>query len=483
MRIHRISLCLIWILGFAVLGVSVSAEPSEAETQLVNRLKGASLPEKEMDIAYGALAIAQTVYPEIDMAVYLKQVDQLAQDIRSQLPAGLPPEKILKGINKYLYQTRNVNTEGMGVEVDKFDDFLLNKVLDAMKGNCLGLSTLYWSLAERLDVPLQAIVIPRHVFLNYQDKNIEATDRGLHLDRAEYLKKTGELIARTYPKYSVGPEIKFRPLNKKQFFGLIIYNRGVIRQKMQLRESALQDYTNALLLDPENLEAYKSRGALYLNRQEFDRALSDLQRAERLEPGCPMTYYNLGAAYFSLKELSESLHYLDKALELAPDYAEAYNNRGAIYTMKKNYSLALADFNKALELNNQYTDAYFNRGLVWSGLYREKKDAELLDRAVEDYSRAITLNPKYADAYNNRGIAYCQQKKFEFAVNDFLEALALDPAQAEAARNLGMAYFEIGQYEAVIRYLRQYLKQSPADEARIKEVETAIKEAQRRMEK
>ena len=56
----------------------------------------------------------------------------------------------------------------------------LPSVLDSRRGVCLGVSILYLCLAQRLDLPLEAMTPPGHIYVRYgEDLNIETTARGI----------------------------------------------------------------------------------------------------------------------------------------------------------------------------------------------------------------------------------------------------------------------------------------------------------------
>ncbi|MFC1525160.1 tetratricopeptide repeat protein [Planctomycetota bacterium] len=461
-------------------GINLSAEESWSETKLIRRFEDASIPDSEINLAEGALAIAKSVYSHIDINEYLATIDQLAKDIRVKLPAGSPPEKIIQAINRYLYETKGVQAVSMDTDMEEYQSFLLSKVVDSMKGNCLGLSTLYWTIAERLELPLQAIIIPRHVFLRHDQRNIEATSNGRELSQEDYLEKTEKLKESDIPKYSIGQEVRFMSLNKKQFMGLIIYNRGVNYNKDGETELALHDFTKALKMNPENIEAYKSRAGIYLKKDAFTQALDDFTKALALEPDCPSTLYGIGTTYFKMERLKEAFDYMNKTIDLAPDYAEAYHNRGVIYSTRKDYRKALTDFSQTIALKADYAPAYFNRGLVWFNLAEQEDEPGFLSKSLDDYSRAITLDSGYVEAYNNRGITYCKQREFEYAVNDFLDVINRSPDYPDAYRNLGIAYFELARYDKAISYLKEYLTKRANH---TQEIERFIKEAHRRLDK
>ena len=78
----------------------------------------------------------------------------------------------------------------------------LPSVLDSRKGVCLGVSILYLCLAQRIDLPLEIITPPGHIYVRYRNKesitNIETTARGINLPSDTYLGiNTRKLMQRT----------------------------------------------------------------------------------------------------------------------------------------------------------------------------------------------------------------------------------------------------------------------------------------------
>nr|WP_192940632.1 transglutaminase family protein [Candidatus Chlamydia corallus] len=69
------------------------------------------------------------------------------------------------------------------------DEFsFLSSVTDRKFGVCLGVSSLYFSLSQRLDLPLEVVTPPGHIYLRYRggEVNIETTAGGRHLSTESY---------------------------------------------------------------------------------------------------------------------------------------------------------------------------------------------------------------------------------------------------------------------------------------------------------
>jgi len=440
-------------------------EPTEED--VIERLESSYLPDNNINLAESAFVFSKTIYPKIDIKAYLERVDKIADEISTRLKTkgSKEPAQIIAEINKYLKEKKIkaesilTGTPSLMSESER-DKFMLSKVLDAMSGNCLGLTTLYWSIAERLDLTLAAVIIPQHVFLRHYEgkeyRNIEATAYGAEIPDEEYVKQTKKLIGNKIPDYSTPDIISFYVLNKKQFVGLILYNRGVDYFNRNNNQLALQDFTACLKLYDSFHEAYKSRGGTYLKENRFNEALDDLVKAARFEEDCPSTYFNLGAAHFDLKDFDESLRFFNKAIQLVPQYLDAYHHRGLAYNQKQQYDEALEDLSFVIK-SSPSAKAYYDRGLVYVSLKK-------YNEAIVDLSKALSLDNKMADAYNNRGISYGNQERYNEAMRDFEQAVTLKPNNSAYCKNLGITYYKLKDYPKTIKVLEKYLVLNPDDD-------------------
>lgn len=448
-------------------------EPTEDE--LIEQLEVAYLPDNKINLAESALILSKAIYPKIDVNNYLERLGEIANEIKSRLKSrgSAEPSQIISEINKF-FREKKIKAESILTTTPSLlfeserDKFLFNKVVDSMSGNCLGLTTLYWSIAEQLDLPLSAVIIPQHVFLRfYADKekyrNIEPTAGGAEVEDAEYIKQTKKLIGDKIPVNSTPDKVNFYVLSKKQFIGLILYNRGVDYLRQNNFQVARRDFDSALRLYEGFHEAYKSRAAIYLKEDKFQDAIADLKRAMSLEPDCPTTYFSMGNAYFNLKEFNEAMKYFDRAIDLVPQYLEAYHHRGLCYTQQQRYSSAISDLSFVINASPS-AKAYYDRGIIHFNMKKYKE-------AIKDYTEAITRDEKLVDAYNNRGIVYATCERYPEAVKDFEQAISLNPENVSCYKNLGFTFYKMKDYRKALEVLEKYLKLNPTDEEVIKLIE------------
>lgn len=91
-------------------------------------------------------------------------------------------------------------------------------------------------------------------------------------------------------------------------------------------KSALQQYQQAVILDPFDSVLCNSLGAAYLNLNRLNLAISSFQRAIELDPFNIMAMNNLALGYISQKEFKKAEALLHRALEINPNFQGAKQN-------------------------------------------------------------------------------------------------------------------------------------------------------------
>jgi len=95
---------------------------------------------------------------------------------------------------------------------------------------------------------------------------------------------------------------------------------------------------------------YFEKGNDYFKQGDYQKAIEQYDEAIRLNPQYAKAYYNRGIAYYYLSQYEQAIQDFGEAIRLNPQYAEAYNNRGFAYETLGKSTEAERDFAKAKEL-------------------------------------------------------------------------------------------------------------------------------------
>ncbi len=112
---------------------------------------------------------------------------------------------------------------------------------------------------------------------------------------------------------------------------ILLYNRGLAYQRLNSQAMAVEDFTNALFLDPTFAEAFHGRAnALRLSHQYLF-ALADYEKALSHDPPAPhLIYFGEGLTFEALQRPEDAKRVYGQALALKPDFAPARDKIAAL---------------------------------------------------------------------------------------------------------------------------------------------------------
>ncbi|XP_035987853.1 small glutamine-rich tetratricopeptide repeat-containing protein alpha isoform X2 [Fundulus heteroclitus] len=94
---------------------------------------------------------------------------------------------------------------------------------------------------------------------------------------------------------------------------------GNDQMKVENFAAAVEFYSKAIALNPQNAVYYCNRAAAYSKLGNYAGAVQDCERAIRIDPNYSKAYGRMGLALTSLNKHTEAVGYYKKALELDPD--------------------------------------------------------------------------------------------------------------------------------------------------------------------
>jgi regulator of sirC expression with transglutaminase-like and TPR domain len=228
----------------------------------------AETPESEIDLAAGALAIARTRYPDLDVEYYLERIDELAAGVGSRLAAANDEALVLRTMNAYLFIERGF-AGNFGNYYDPRNSFL-NDVMERKLGIPITLSVLYMEVGQRLGVPLAGVSFPGHflVMLGQADRKVllDPFAGGREVDDRELSERLSTLG-------QAGHDLRYRcaamlePAGKKTILERMLRNLKGIYIKTGEFEACLTMIEHILCLRPGDAIEIRDR-AIVLDQLE-----------------------------------------------------------------------------------------------------------------------------------------------------------------------------------------------------------------------
>jgi tetratricopeptide (TPR) repeat protein len=120
-------------------------------------------------------------------------------------------------------------------------------------------------------------------------------------------------------------------------------------------KGAIEAYSEAIALKPEEIRSYLNRGVAYIELRLYDKAIDDCNTVIAMDPDHSEAYHNRGRACLQKGLLETAILDCSKALTLDPHMAIAYRTRGMAYKEKGMLERAKSDLQKSCELGDAHS--------------------------------------------------------------------------------------------------------------------------------
>jgi tetratricopeptide (TPR) repeat protein len=149
---------------------------------------------------------------------------------------------------------------------------------------------------------------------------------------------------------------------------IVFVNRGTAHRIKEDKERAIADYTEAIRLDPKNIDAFFFRAIVYRGSSgngALALAIADLDTVIRLDPKHTSALYGRGFAHHTKGDYDRAIADYNDAIRLGYKSADGpLSYRGHAYFCKKDFGRAIADYDAALKINPKNVESLYARGLA-----------------------------------------------------------------------------------------------------------------------
>jgi regulator of sirC expression with transglutaminase-like and TPR domain len=234
------------------------------------------------------LLIAATEYKGLNWGYYLSRLDIMADDVAMLRAGESDPHTNVKILNDYLFST--LRFTGNQDEYNDPRNSYINDVLERRTGIPITLSLVYMEVGKRAGMPIEGIGLPGHFIVRYNYKDeiygkeeqilLDPFNGGTVLSEEDCARLVTEIYRRPMPLTPVF----MRPITKKQFITRMLNNLKTCYVEQEDFEKALLIERMLLLLEPEDWEEIRDRGAIHFRAGHYWKAIYDFQNYLRHTP-------------------------------------------------------------------------------------------------------------------------------------------------------------------------------------------------------
>lgn len=126
------------------------------------------------------------------------------------------------------------------------------------------------------------------------------------------------------------------------------------------------------LVTPSPEVAYTNLGLFYQDRNRYEEAMQEYKQAIELNPRYPLAHNNLAIVYKKLGKTDTAIKEYKAAIALSPDYLSPYYNLGILYLEQGRYGKAIENFKKVLSINPGFAKAREKIALCYKAMGRSE---------------------------------------------------------------------------------------------------------------
>jgi regulator of sirC expression with transglutaminase-like and TPR domain len=259
--------------------------------------------DESIPLTEAALALAQDVYPRLDLAAVQSDLDRMAATLSARIAPDASPVQRLRALNAFFF--KELGFAGNRNDYYDPDNSYLNRVLERRLGIPISLAVVYMEIGQQVGLPLRGISFPGHFLVKLK---IRTGD--IFLDPY-----TGQSLSRDQLEERLGQFFDARGMEVPTDLALI----------PSIQESSPRDILVRML---RNLKG------IYHDRKEFERLLAVQNRLVVLLPGEATERRDRGLVYAQLDCPRAALEDLAHFLAEDPDAPEAEEIRRTIAVLR-----------------------------------------------------------------------------------------------------------------------------------------------------
>ena len=215
---------------------------------------------------------------------------------------------------------------------------------------------------------------------------------------------------------------------------------------------AIEQYEQIVKIEPDNVDDHLLLGRLYRLNNDLQKAETELKIAVKLDPDSEEAVTTLALLFSDEGDTAHAL----QVLSAVPDSgrsAKLYAALGATYEQRKDYKSAINAYKHAIQLDRDNLDAI--RGLAENLL----NDGQI-DAALDQYKVIADANPEDAQTYLRISEIYRRQGKYDEALDSLKKAQAMVPDALEVPYNIAVVYQAEARYDEAEKILQDLLKKT-----------------------
>lgn len=192
-----------------------------------------------------------------------------------------------------------------------------------------------------------------------------------------------------------------------------------------LLDAAIEEYNQAILLDPDDGKSYQLKAEVLLLKNDSLEAANHFRKAAALNTDAEVNYLKAGELFYTLADKKRAIESVNKGLELKPKNFGLLLLKTQIFFEAEDYNAAYTVANEAIKSKDQAIAFYYSGASA--------RMLNHFEQATKDLEKAIIRDRNLIPAYLELAKLQIDQEQYEYAIdNCSMVLLLLDPQNVEA---------------------------------------------------
>lgn len=343
-------------------------EPVQSASDSTSTLEE-MLDREDFDLARALLLFSEKYYPEfggvpshdVDIPAKIKRFDGYVEQLKLALHRDRSPRQRVRTLIDFIHAKLGLRFDARDSGGEDPENLFFDRVLQRRYGYCVSLSMAYLVFGQAAGLDVQGIRLPGHFVVQYKDVDTDGTPYEVILETTDFGDVRDEMWY--WSKYrfsatSVQNGIYLTPINDRQIFGTLYNNLAGVTYVRGKRDVAVERYTRALELAPNNAECMYNRAIVLRSLERDQEALKDLNEAIRLEPNFTLAFIARAGVLWENNEREAAREDLLEAMRKRPEWPQPHMLDGMFLYESGQVDEARQAFLKALELDAEYKSAH-----------------------------------------------------------------------------------------------------------------------------
>lgn len=327
------------------------------------------LERDDFDLPRALLLFSEKYYPEfaglhehnVDVESKLARFEGYTNQLKLALNRDRSPRQRVRTLIDFIHIKLGLRFDSRDSGGEDPENLFFDRVLQNRFGYCVSLSMAYLVFGQAAGLDVKGMRIPGHFVVRYKDTDTDGTPFDVILETTAFGDVRDDMwywSEHRFSATSVENGIYLTPLTDREIFGTLYNNLAGITYIRGNHKLAVERYSRALELAPNNAECMYNRAIVLRGLDNDQQALKDLNEAIRLDPNFTLAYIARAGLLWENDEREAAREDLLEAMRKRPKWPQPHMLDGMFLYESGQVDAARQAFLKALELDPEYKSAH-----------------------------------------------------------------------------------------------------------------------------